>query len=223
METTKFLCHNLYKPIAYNIIPYNSLVENEICFKRLLVGTDGENYSSSQSGIVKENFSRDMRAMRSLYYKTYDIVEKQKMDCIIISIKRSYGGGTHFFNIHNIREVVDMIQENFPRYEVMIISWEDYSMKDQLKLLARAKVYISLPGAALMNGAFVQDRAIVVSFCRNSGSGSRTEGVEYKYWFDNLDYGKFLMYCENDEMGLVGYDTLVRVDKLKNNLRKLGV
>lgn len=223
VETSKFYCSNLYKPLAYNMITYNSLVKNEVCFNKLLVGTDGENYSSSANGIVKKNFSRDMRVMRSLYYKMYDIKENQKMDHIIISIKRSYGGGTHFLNIHNIREVVDMLTANFPSYEVMILSWEDYSMKDQLKLLARTKVYISLPGAALMNGAFLQDRAILISFCRNDGSGRRTEGVEYNYWFNNLDYGKFLMFCKNDEMSLIGYDTNVKVDKLKKTLYRLDL
>lgn len=223
VQSSKFLCHNMYKPIAHIISTYDAIPESGICFRNILVGTAGENYSSSAHGMVRKNFSRDMRAMRSLYYKVYDIYEKPKMDCIVITIKRGAGGGTHLYNIHNINEIVEMIHTSFPAYEVLVLSWEDYSMKEQLKLLARTRLMISLPGAALMNGAFLPDDSAVITFCRGIGTVQKRKGVEYRYWFDNLDYGTFLQYCAKDEMELVGLDTHVKIPKLKENIKKLGL
>lgn len=223
VQSSKFLCNNLYKPIAQIISTYDTVPESGICFRNILVGTAGENYSSSTNGIVRENFTRDMRAMRSLYYKEYDISEKQKMNCIVITVKRGAGGGTHLFNIRNINEIIEMIKTSFPKYEVLVISWEDYSMKDQLKLLARTRLMISLPGAALMNGAFLQDDSAVITFCRGIGTIKKRKGVEYRYWFDNLDYGTFLQYCKKDEMEVVGLDTYVKIPKLKENMERLSL
>lgn len=78
---------------------------------------------------------------------------------------------------------------------------------------------ISLPGAALMNAAFLQDKAAVISFCRGS---KRKEGVEYKYWFNNLNYGTFQMFCK-DEMTTVGSDTYVKITQLRQRLVRLGM
>ena len=215
VHSSDFHCYHLYKPIAQIISTYDEISQQGMCFRKLLVGTAGENYSSSTHGIVKENFSRDMRAMRSLYYNAYGVREKQKMDVILILLKRS---GAHILNIYNIHEIVDMLKAKFPAYEVIVSTWEDYNMKEQLKLMARTKLLISLPGAALMNAAFLQDDSAVVSFCRGA---SRKRGVEYKYWFDNLDYGTFLQFCNKDEMKMIGLDTYVHIPKLEQNIKKL--
>lgn len=223
VQSSKLICHHLYKPIAQTISTYDAIPESGICFRNILVGTAGENYSSSAKGIVRKNFSRDMRAMRSLYYKVYDMYETPKMDCIVITIKRGAGGGKHLYNIHNINEIVEMIHTSFPTYEVLVVSWEDYSMKEQLKLLARTRLMISLSGAALMNGVFLQDDSAVITFCRGIGTVQNRKGVEYRYWFDNLDYGTFLQYCAKDEMEQVGLDTYVKIPKLKENIKNLGL
>jgi len=223
VQSSKFLCHNLYKPIAHVYSTYDVIPESGICFRNILVGTAGENYSSSSRRVIGKSFSRDMRAMRSLYYKFYDTHENPKMDCVVITIKRGNGGGTHLYNIHNINEIVEMIHTSFPAYEVLVLSWEDYSMKEQLKLLARTRLMISLPGAALMNGAFLGDDSAIITFCRGLGTWKTRKGVEYRYWFNNLDYGTFLQFCARDEMELVGLDTYVKIPKLKENIKKLGL
>ena len=209
-------CYHLYKPIAHVVSTYDAVPEDGMCFRKLLVGTEGENYSSSiKYGIVKENFSRDMKAMRSLYCRALNVRENPKMDYILILQKR---GGKHLWNIHNIHEIVDMLRSSFPAYEVLVASWEDYSMKGQLELLARTRLMISLPGAALMSGVFLQEDAAIISFCRGS---KQQEGVEYRFWFDNLDYGTYLQFCKEDEMKVIGSDTYVYIPKLKENIEKL--
>ena len=71
-----------------------------------------------------------------------------------------------------------------------------------------------------MNAAFLQDKAVVMSFCRGQ---RRSEGVEYKYWYNNLDYGTFLMFCGNNAMQTVGNDTYIIIKELRKNLEKLGL
>ena len=208
-------CYHLYKPVAQVISSYDAVPEDGMCYRKLLVGTDGENYMSSPRGIVLKNFSRDMKAMRSLYYKAHNVPVKPKMDCIVILQKRS---GYNFFNINNIREIVDMLRSSFPAYEVIVAAWEDYSMKGQLELLAHTRLMISLPGAALMSGIFMQEGSAIITFCRGS---QQRKGIEYHYWFDNLDYGTYLQFCKEDETKAIGQDTYVYIPKLKENIEKL--
>ena len=140
-----------------------------------------------------------MKVIRSMYYRSFNVKEVQSTDLILITIKKRLSGVIqrgikqsgimHLLNIDNIDEIVAAFRETFPLYKVMVVTWDDFSMKDQIKLLARTKLYISLPGAALMNAVYLPDNSATIAFCRGE---HESKGIEYKLWFDHLDYGTFL-------------------------------
>ena len=98
-----------------------------------------------------DNFERDMRTMRYMFWKHYGVALKEKqpdilMDTIlIVSGKRE----SQSIGIENIPAITNMIRTNFPSYKLSIISWEDYSMKQQVHIMARVKLMISLAGSTM--------------------------------------------------------------------------
>ena len=150
------------------------------------------------SYVDKKNMNRDMKVMRSMYYRSFNVKEVQSTDLILITIKKRLSGVIqrgikqsgimHLLNIDNIDEIVAAFRETFPLYKVMVVTWDDFSVKDQIKLLVRTKLCVSLLGDVLMNATYLPTNSAIIAFCRGN---SKSKGVEHELWFDHLDCGAF--------------------------------
>merc|ERR1719410_630487 len=144
----------------------------DICFETIYVGTRKMKYMidiPNSYFIPYDNFHRDMRAMRALFWSKYGADDNTKLDTIIIMHKRLRSQMLRTHNYHtiaNIPQIVSMIHNDFPTYNVEIISWEDYSVRQQVRIMARTKLMISLPGSAVMNAFLLQDDATLLCYCQ---------------------------------------------------------
>ena len=89
-----------------------------------------------------------------MFWKNYGVNKKMDMDTVlIVPGKREHHG------IENISVITSMIKKEFSKYKLSIISWEDYSMKQQVHIMARVKLMISLAGST-MNAFLFQGKII---------------------------------------------------------------
>jgi hypothetical protein len=174
-------------------------------------------------------FESDMRAFRSLYYRHAQVPLHQKLDTIVVMEKRK---GTHMNNIANRHDIVDFLKRQYPQYQVKLVSWLDYSSTEQIHLMSRTRVMISLPGANVMNGIFLPDDGALLMYCRASrGKNGKLEfddSNEMKYWFQHLSYMQvFIEPCNSKAVSyddnVAWVDTVVKLKFLKQQLDRLGL
>jgi len=180
-----------------------------------------------------DNFHRDMRIMRSLFYSSFGIDTNNlpQLDTILIMRKRK--GRKDFrnllyHNIANIPQIVNMIKGKFPnKYNIQIVSWEDYSMMQQVRNMSRTKLIISLPGAATMNAFLFQDDATLLCYCQRDDNVSADSSTVFinnvKFQMSNEFKLYFQQICQEPDMGLIGSDTIVNVDVLEKRMLNLGM
>merc|ERR1712129_297409 len=148
--------------------------------------------------------------MRLLFYNHFGIPHQEKQTILIMQERHSRGSSyaMQFRNIANIPQIVKMIKEEFPiYYNVEIISWEDYSLKQQIQIMARTKLMISLPGSGIMNAFLLQDDSALFCYCQKAQeqsidllsiyvNGTKMEGaMEFQLWFNHFDYASFKEFC----------------------------
>merc|ERR1711862_802924 len=128
----------------------------------MLVGT------SLNTAKREKNFSEDMAVMQSLYYNSYNLNEKPTIDMIIIATKDASLGDVkkshrEIKNLDKVHAILEKIY--YPRYKVKLVQWDMYSLKDQLKMLARTKLLITLSESSSIQPVFMQDDAAIINFC----------------------------------------------------------
>ena len=141
--------------------------ESDICVENLYLGTKHMNYMPYSFFLPLYNdFERDMKIMRLMFWKNYGITINEKtkqpivpMDTVLIAHGKNIGGGDvesllKYNDIGNISEITNMIRTEFPSYKLNIISLEDYSMKQQVRIMARVKLMISLSGSSMNSFLF---------------------------------------------------------------------
>jgi len=236
-------CDSLYTAISQQVERYQT-IEDNVCFNNIYVGAYQMNYmitSPNSFFVPYDNFNKDMRLMRALFYNSFGISANSlpKMDTILIMRKRQGRKelrSLQYHNIANIPEIVTMIHTKFPnKYNVQIVSWEDYGVMHQVRIMARTRLMISLPGAATMNAFLFQDEAALLCYCQrddNVSANSATvfinnikfqQSNEFKLWFDHFDYGTYTQICQEPDMHLIGSDTILDVDVLEKRMIDLGM
>eukprot|EP00543_Licmophora_paradoxa_P001974 CAMPEP_0202455374 /NCGR_PEP_ID=MMETSP1360-20130828/12925_1 /ASSEMBLY_ACC=CAM_ASM_000848 /TAXON_ID=515479 /ORGANISM="Licmophora paradoxa, Strain CCMP2313" /LENGTH=198 /DNA_ID=CAMNT_0049074945 /DNA_START=107 /DNA_END=703 /DNA_ORIENTATION=+ len=136
---------------------------------------------------------RDIRYIRDYHYQQIGIVPTEtstlpQRDTILLMEKRT---GSHLSKFGHFSEMVAFLNRTFsPNYHVRVVCWEDIgSFTDQIRIMARTRAMISLPGSDIMNGIFVQDHTPLVLYCRKvEGYEGYDSSNERTYWFDHLDY-----------------------------------
>jgi len=249
LESAISPCDALYHAIAEQVIRFKTIPQHDMCFDNIYVGTRAMKFMNDIPNsyfISYEHFHRDMHAMRSLFWNTFGILESNKtqpivMDTIIITQKRVGLGQLRSYKYHNIAntpQIVKMIQTEFPTYQVQIVTWEDQTVQQQVSLMARTKIMISLPGAAIINAFLFQDNATLLCYCQkgeedhridsstifaNNGTSRYQLSDDVRLWFDHFDYGNYYQICNESDMSFSGRDTIVDVDALKERLNSLGL
>ena len=193
--------------------------------------------------IPYDNFNRDMHTMKSLFYNTYGLnlnPNNNEQDTILITQKRKGYGNSRtlkYHNIANIPQIIKMIQTNYPRYKVQIISWEDYNMKQQVHIMSKTQLMISLPGSAIMNGFLLHNTSSLICYCQvgelhpgikddkstyyNSYGVKFQKSNEFLLWFDHLNYSNYMQLCDEPFSYIHGLDTIINIDELNKKMREL--
>jgi hypothetical protein len=223
-------CDPVLEPIANRLIVQQAVTETK-CYARLYFGTRGISYMLDH-GTWKHRMTTleaDMRAFRSLYYRYANISSDSKLDTIVVMEKRQ---GKHMSNIGNRHEIVDFLKNTYLGYKVELVSWSDYSITEQVQLMSRTRVMISLPGSDVMNAIFLSDEGALLMFCRvveeKNGNLHFDESNEMKHWFRHLSYmqastepcnSSAVSYNVTSDWG----DTIVDLESLKERLSALGL
>ena len=177
-----------------------------------------------------QSLEADLLAFRSLHYERFGVnTNTTKPDTLLIMEKRQ---GKHLSNIANRDEMAFFLRHEFPNYRVTMVSWSNYRMSDQVRLMSRTKAMISLPGSDVMNGIFMPNGSSLVLYCRpmNADLTELDTSNERKYWFDHISYvdastedcdSTNVTYSYRNETG----EKLVHVDleSLKLRLLRLGI
>lgn len=256
LEAPISTCDSTLNKISDQIIRISSMTEeSDICVENLYLGTKHMNYMPYSFFLPLYNdFERDMKIMRLMFWKNYGITINEKtkqpivpMDTVLIAHGKNIGGGDvesllKYNDIGNISEITNMIRTEFPSYKLNIISLEDYSMKQQVRIMARVKLMISLSGSS-MNSFLFQDEATLFSYCTKGEDSSATDVLdtsvysspdgdgdnnlqrnnEIKLWFKHFDYGNYYEFCDNEDMFLNEQDdTIINVTKLSERMHKYG-
>jgi len=260
LEAPVSTCDSALNTISDQIIRLSSITEesSDICVDNLYLGTKHMDFMPYSFFLpLYNNFESDMKIMRLMFWKNYGITINEKtkqpivpMDTIlIVHGKKSVGNGESssssllkYNDIGNISEISNMIHNEFPSYKLNIINWEDYSMKQQVRLMARVKLMISLSGSS-MNAFLFQDEATLFSYCTkgedsspdvlDSSTANLPDGVgvnnnlqrsnEIKLWFKHFEYGNYYEFCYNEDMSLDEEDdTIINVTKLSERMHGYG-
>ena len=230
-------CDKVLAPMAESLIISRTMMPGQLmCFQRVYVGTRSVNYMSDHGGTWEnrmETLERDMKSFRTFYYMHAQVRMPrtlEEMDTILIMQKRN---GLHLSNIGNRQEIAEFLRREFSTYKVEIITWTDYTMVEQIKLLSRTRAIISLPGSDIMNGIFLPDGGALVLYCRPMGdfnkSGFDTSN-ERKFWFDRVSYVHASTEDCNSTNVTYIYDAarneakvMVHLESLKGRLQQLGI
>merc|ERR1712157_103252 len=98
------------------------------------------------------------------YYNTYNIDENRNLDTIVITLKPNN-------DLHNIIKneyISEKFKKHYPKYRIQIVEqWDRYSLRDQLELLARAKLLIRFDDSPLHHLIFARDNTTIFTFCTN--------------------------------------------------------
>lgn len=181
------VCDKVLTPLAVQLYHSNRPLLETMCYSRVYVGTRGVNYMSDYGTWPNRQatLEDDMKAFRSLYYKQAGVSSSVRMDTIVIMEKRK---GTHLSNIANRYEIMDYLRKEFPTYQVVMVTWSDYNITEQIQLMSRTRAMISLPGSDVMNGIFLQDGGVLLMYCRivDPERNVFDPSNEKIYWFDRV-------------------------------------
>lgn len=221
-------CDQVLDPIAKRRIVSESGLQ---CYARFYVGTRGMSYMADHGTWPhrKDTLVADMRAFRSRYHNFANVPSEQNTDTIVIMEKTE---GTHMCNIGNRHEIANYLRQAYPDYQVKLVSWPNYTIKEQINLMSRTKLMISLPGSDVMNAVFLPDDGALLMFCRREGytkDGKHRldKSRETDSWFQYLPYMK--LHTEPCDSSAVSYtpeeysDTIVDLSSLQHMLEKLGM
>ena len=109
--------------------------------------------------------------------------------------------GEHLVAIENIDELKNAAATEFSDTQVQVISWDDYSVAEQIELMAQTKFFISLPGADVMNAIFLPNDAILVVFCRYF-NGQMERSNEIRLWYRFVRHLRVFEFCGEEDVVL---------------------
>jgi len=196
-----FSCGSMYTPLSDKINLFRFIPEGSTkCYSRILVGT-------SLSYTTK--FHEYLRSMRSLYYNYYNISEMTKRDTIVITKSKE---------LNNLDKIVSVMKKEYPQYRTSVVQWEDYTLKDQLKTLARTKILIGLPVNGLKYIAmFIQDNTGVIYVCNEGESSIK---LQRNWYISSVLKGRNPMteLCNKNEVTFFDMKANVDVGALKRSV-----
>eukprot|EP00982_Pelagococcus_subviridis_P005841 29852-Pelagococcus_subviridis.AAC.2 len=163
-----------------------------ICYDHVYFGMSGFSYVDEDLAYLSSPvFSADAKAFRNKFYMKYPSKEKENPDKLVIMEKRS---GDHLTNIDNINELKLAAARTFKELDVLIACLEDYSVGNQVELMSRTKMLISLPGSDVMNAIFMQDDSTLLVYCRFV-NGVKENSNEIRLWFRYLVHLRVFEFC----------------------------
>lgn len=211
-------CNALYTPFSEKMYLYESIPDGKMeCYRHLLVET------TLNTAKNKENFQDDLAVMRSMYFNAYNIDESQTLDTIVMTQTMEdvfLKSRKHVnFNIYNLNDLQNMFQMNYSNYRIEVVQWEDYSLKEQLKILARTKLLVGLPMDSLKYVTiFMKDDAGIISFC-NEANIDISQDWFFRSRIESLSFYK--KFCAKNEISFYGSDTVVNVTAIQQNIQSL--
>ena len=222
-------CDPVLFPLAEKVYTKHDLPSPDIqCYARIYFGTRGISYMSNGGTAPHRmtTFESDMRAFRAHYYKYANVSSTpRRLDTIVVMEKRQ---GKHMSNIGNRYEMIDYLKKQFPSFHVKLVTWSDYTIEEQVRLMSRTQAMISLPGSDVMNAIFLPDDGALIMYCRVLGVDGQSgkpahDNNEWKYWFRHLSYMNALYEPCNSTLltfniTKASRDTVVDLESLKLRL-----
>ena len=189
-------CDSYFTPLTDGeVLTYkNSLARNKEtrCYENIYFGTSGLSYVDDDVKYLSSTrFSEEARLFRDMYFRAFR-AERYKPSKILIMQKKT---GEHLVAIENLEELKLAAAAEFKDNEVQTASWSDYTIAEQITLMARTKVFISLPGSDVMNAIFLPDNSILVVYCRYYND--QIEGSnEIRLWYRFFRHIQVFEFCE---------------------------
>jgi hypothetical protein len=161
------------------------------CYGRIYAGVKGIGFMS-EGGVSDKRLptlQADMAAFRDAMYDNLQVRKPNSVNRVLVMNKKA---GIHMCKFGNLNGIVATIQSNFPSYNVSVVSWSDYGLKDQLELLRSTKVMVSLPGADVLNAIFMPNQSMLMMFCRQRQSNPKTpihyDSNYHDHWFRHVSH-----------------------------------
>jgi len=176
----------------------STLSVEQHCYRKLYFGTSGLSYVDDDTTYLSSmQFSDDVRRFRDMFFHEFRIRESKIKKTLVMQKKY----GEHLVAIENIDELKNAAATEFSDTQVQIISWDDYSVAEQIGLMAQTKFFISLPGADVMNAIFLPDDAILVVFCRYF-KGRMEHSNEIRLWYRFVRHLRVFEFCGQEDVVL---------------------
>jgi len=171
-------------PIYYSSIYFG--------IQRLSYVDDDHSYLSSPT------FTRDMVAFRSLFYDAFGITARVGSKLVLMKKMN----GEHLVNIDNLDELSQIARTVFTSLTVQVASWSNYTVHQQVELMAETQVLISLPGSDIMNAIFMPDNSFLIVYCRYF-EGVKEGSNEVRLWFKYLRHLHVVELCNESDVRLL--------------------
>ena len=163
------------------------------CYNSIYFGVTGMSYVDGDVDYLSSSeFPTDAKAFRTLFYDRALVARTQiGKDRLVIMQKKT---GEHLVSIENLNQLVEAATERFGNLQVIVVSWDDYTIKEMIQLMRRTKMMVSLPGSDIMNAIFMRDNSFLVIYCRYV-NGVKEGSNEVRLWYKYLAHLTTFEFC----------------------------
>ena len=215
-------CDDMFNAIFPSVIHRDEHFK-QLCYEKIVFGVKGISYADgyeleTQSYLTSKSFASDMLRFRKKFYAYANLrTPLQQPDTIVIMVKKE---GLHMVNIDNVDLLISAVASELPGFRVLPISWSDFGLQEQVQLLSRTKLLISLPGSDIMNGIFLPNNSHMLIYCRYV-HGTEEKSNEVALWFRHLHYIHTTEVCDKDSRPLDNGNVWVNVSRAQSVAKHL--
>lgn len=161
------------------------------CFSHVVAGAAQWSYAAA--GLSKT--SPTLHRFRNHVLARLNIHPHVRLKFSVLFVLKDADAAEHKSTWTNIEAIVTNVKARFPTWVVHTVMWTRLpSFHDQINLVHRTHVLVSLPGSDVVNGLFLQDGSAIIMPCRHMGDKFESSN-EVPHLFNYMGWVKTFQFC----------------------------